>query len=532
MAHVMARIRPLTLTWILAMLLALSLTTGARAGTYVIDNCPAAPAPNGDSGPWTVFGSPQDSKGTCGGGAGDYIGPRGGFMNPATTDGVEVTVPPGSGITIHEAKVWWAVPHQISGADTFALASALTGGNGGGVGEFATPLEHRAFPDDFELASTTTTFILADYCSNDFNGQGCVFGAGANNDLQLFGAQLTLADPRLPGGSVTGGGLAGTGTLSGTQSLGYYAEDADSGVRLVQLLLDGQPVAQNDYIAKCPYTDFAACPVSESDALSWNTASASNGMHEIALRVTNAAGNVLNLDNHTVTIENQPIQTNGSIRGPRLANGESPCTGEQIALTVNGRTSARAVSYGTPVTVKGVLHCGSVPVRNAQVAIATVGAHSAAIDSAVQTAPDGSFSYKVPNGPDRALRFSYTAYSNDPGPSATAVATIRVRPRIALKIAPRQTSNGHTISWTGRVTGGPYPRQGVTLVVEVREGDRWRIFDQAVTNASGRFRYSYRFHATYEPTTYTFRVALPDTGAQGYPYAAGASNTIRVHVSP
>jgi hypothetical protein len=29
-----------------------------------------------------------------------------------------------------------------------------------------------------------------------------------------------------------------------------------------------------------------------------------------------------------------------------------------------------------------------------------------------------------------------------------------------------------------------------------------------------------------EPTTYTFRVALPDNGSVGYPYAAGSSNTV------
>jgi hypothetical protein len=130
------------------------------------------------------------------------------------------------------------------------------------------------------------------------------------------------------------------------------------------------------------------------------------------------------------------------------------------------------------------------------------------------------------------LRFSYTAYSNDPGPSATATAMIAVRPRITLRIYRRSTSNGHTIHWSGTISGGPYPHQGVTLDVEVREGRRWRIFDQTVAGRRGRFHYSYRFHATTEPTTYTFRVALPDTGAQDYPYTPGASNAVKVHVTP
>jgi hypothetical protein len=204
-----------------------------------------------------------------------------------------------------------------------------------------------------------------------------------------------------------------------------------------------------------------------------------------------------------------------------------------LELVVNGRRRPPIVTYGKTVTVRGVLHCGTVPIRGARVVIKTVsGPRSAAIDTSVQTALDGSFSYKVPTGPARQLRFSYTAYSDDPGPSASATAAIRIRPRIKLRIQPHDTSNGRAIYWAGTVAGGPYPPEGVALDVEVQEGRSWRIFDQVVANSKGRFRYSYRFHATGEPTTYTFRVALPHTGAQGYPYTWGASNSIDVHVTP
>lgn len=107
-----------------------------------------------------------------------------------------------------------------------------------------------------------------------------------------------------------------------------------------------------------------------------------------------------------------------------------------------------------------------------------------------------------------------------------------ISPRITLRIKPHRTSNRHTIYWTGTVAGGPYPAQGVTLDVEVQEGTHWKIFDQVVANGKGQYRYSYRFRLTEEPTTYTFRVALPDTGAQDYPYTHGASNTVKVHVDP
>jgi hypothetical protein len=504
--------------------LALVMAASAHAGTYVINDCPSAPTAPGDSGPWTVFGGPQADKGACGGGVGDWIGPMGGSMGAAGLDGVSIAVPGGSGITIREAKVWWSVPMSISGATTFALASTNTGT----VGTAATPLDRSITPDDFILPSSSTWFTLADYCSNDDAGQGCTFGGGENANLQLFGAQLTLSDNNLPAAAVTGGALAGSGPFTGTQSLAFNASEADTGVRTAQLLVDGTVVAQNDYLAQCPYTSFAACPTTRSDVISWNTSSVANGSHELALQITDAANNTTIVGSHTIT-------TSGAsgLSGPHIANGQSPCAGEALSLTVNGKTKPQTIPYGKTVTVKGTLHCGPVPVRGARILIATTGGPSrAAINSAVQSAQDGSFSYKVPKGPDRKLQFSYTAYSNDPRPSATATATLQVRPKITLKIKPHRTINGHTIHWTGTITGGPYPQQGVTLDVEVQEGTHWKIFDQTIANMKGRFRYSYRFHATEQPTTYTLRVALPDTGSQGYPYAPNSSNSINVHVNP
>jgi hypothetical protein len=510
------------------MLLVLVLAGRAHAGTYVINDCPSAPTSPGDSGPWTVFGGPQADKGACSGGSGDWIGPLGGSMGAGGLDGVQVAVPGGSGITIHEAKVWWSVPHQISGADTFAIASTNTGT----VGTAATPLDRSTTPDDFILPSSSTWFTLADYCSNDYYGQGCTFGGGENANLQLFGAQLTLSDNNLPAGTVTGGVLAGAGPVAGTQSLAFNASDADTGVRTAQLLSDGKVVAQMDYLAQCPYTSFAACPTTRSDTISWNTSSVANGPHELALRIIDAADNTTVVDDHAITLNNPPIGVNGGLRGPHIANGQ-PCAGEELNLQVNRKTKPPVIPYGKPVTIRGVLHCGTVPIRNARLTIATLGGpHSASINTSVQTALDGSFSYTVPTGPDRTLRFSYTAYSDDPGPSATATVNIAIAARIKLKITPRRSSNRHSIHWSGTIGGGPFPPPGITLDAEVRSGNHWRIFAQIITSREGSYHYSYRFHATTEVTTYTFRVTLPYTGARGYPYAVGASNPVNVHVTP
>jgi hypothetical protein len=512
--------------------------SSAYADTYAINNGPSAPLPNTEPGPWTVFGSSQRAKVTWDEGVAGYLAPRG-DMNPGSSAGVQVDVPSGSAITIREAEVWWYVPQQSGGATTFALA----GTNAGVVGEANTPWLMAA--NRMSLPGGTTQLILEDYCSNDDYGSGCSI-PGEANDLQLFGAQLILEDVTLPTGSVTGGVLAGSGTISGTEALAYSAEDNNSGIRSAQLIVDGVSVAENNFSAECPYTNFAACQTFESDTISWNTADVSNGQHEVALRITSAAGDTKTIDDHSVTVNNQPIHANSStITGTagnnnpntssqaHIANGD-PCISPVLELRINGKRNLPAVTFGTPVTVTGVLHCGTVPIASAQVAISTIGgAAASAIATSAQTGADGSFSYVVPTGPNRRLQFSYTAYSNDPLPSATATAVIAIRPHIVLLINKHHTRNGRTIKWTGTIAGGPYPHNGITLDLEVEEGNnQWLLFHQIVTESDGRFHYSYKFHATTEPTTYAFRVALPDNGSAGYSYTAGPSNTVDVHVRP
>ena len=375
-------------------------------------------------------------------------------------------------------------------------------------------------------------------------------GSGSlSSQYDVYAADIDLVDDTPPTVSDVGGPLVAGGTLSGQQAISFNASDGQSGVYGGSLVVDGHTVVsqildtnggacQSLNVTKDGLRSFEyaqPCKSSLSASLTLNTNLLAAGQHSLELIVEDAAGNKTIAYNGTITTSGPPqVGVNGSLtgRGPHVANGD-PCAGEALELAVNGNRKPPIVPYGKSVTVRGVLHCGTVPIRDARVAIATLGGPAgAAIDTSVQTGLDGSFSYKVPTGPDRTLRFSYTAYSDDPGPSATATAAIIISPLISLSIKPHHTSNRHTIYWTGKVTGGPYPQAGVTLDVEVREGRHWKIFDQVVANGKGRFRYSYRFHATEEPTTYALRVALPDTGAQGYPYTHGASNTVEVHVDP
>lgn len=320
---------------VLAVLATLALVSIAHAGSYVINDCPAAPVSNGNPGPWSIFGS-SGPKGGCGGGAGDYIAARGPSMGANTSDGVQVDT--SAGVTIREAKVWWAVPSALSGALNFAVAYA----NGAIISESTTPLQQTK--SVWVLPSHTTSLQLVNYCSASDGPNGCAYEGNVANHLLLYGSQLTLEDTNLPTGKATGGTLTGTGPLAGSQSIVYTATDQSSGVRAVKLLIDGTQAASNDYVARCPYEDFLACPASISDSLTWNTASVADGQHSLELVIENAAQNTTIAYTTTISTHNAPLNTSA----PTLSTSEAQA-GSPVIVQPGGWSApagAGPVTYG------------------------------------------------------------------------------------------------------------------------------------------------------------------------------------------
>jgi hypothetical protein len=505
------------------------LTASASAGTYTINNCPAAPGANGDPGPWIVFGAPQGYDGSCAGGLGDAIGPLGGSMAPGQLDGVQVVVPSGSGITLREAKLWWAVPHQISGADTFAIAADNTGA----LGEGATPLNRTGTPDDFTLPSTTTELTLADYCSNDDAGAGCVFGGGENPDLQLLGSELTLADSSLPAGAVSGGALVAGGTLAGAESLSYTAQDGSSGVRLVQLRVDGNTVAQKDYLASCSYTDFVACPPSVSDTISWNTAGVADGEHALEVIVQSAAQNTSVIYNATIHVQNAAkLSSLGALPGPggQLSGSGNP-NGARASDTANLQLgTARSIYrpfWQRALTLKGrLLDSQGQPIAAASLDVIQqlAGAAGPEVVGHARTRSDGTFDAAVAPGRSRTIEVAYRAFSGDGGYAAQAKITEAVGAGVKLKISPRRTNSVGAITLSGMVLG-PIPSRGVVVDLLVHYRGRWEPFRTPRTDAHGRFHVAYQFQGGVG--RFPFRAEVL-AGQADFPYAAGRSQVVNV----
>jgi len=558
----------------------LLVVASAHAGTYVINNCPSAG--NGNAGSWTVFGSPQNVKGTCSGGAGDYIGPRGGSMSPGDLAGVQIGAP--AGITIREAKIWWQVSHQVAGADTFAIAAD----NGGVVGESTTPLG-AGNPDTFVLSSTTTEITLANYCSNDDAGAGCTFGGGENNILELYGAQLTLFDSGLPSGSVTGGSLAGSGPLSGTQALAYNASDGGSGVRYVELILDGQSVAKNDYIAECPYQNFAACPASVSGTISWNTGAIADGQHELALRIVNAGGNSSIVDDHTITTHNSPtVTTPPTITGTPIIGqtltgipgtvSSNPGAGsvktagqwqrcDSAANNCVAIPGATGTSYNLTVADEGHTliyqetisnNAGSVVAQSA--AFGPVTASAAEKERAEKERAEKERTEKERVEREKAATSGSNGANGSPGAGGSGgTAAVDVfspgsnlgsvllgsaaKWTISLHVSPTKVRRHSRIELTGSVSTSPRPTEGKLIFLQARSLDtRWKgsghsrhrvsVFGKWVTfqefrakpNGSFSSAYTFRLGGNH---TYQFQAIAPAEGQYRNPTGTSTAVSVR-----
>jgi hypothetical protein len=125
-----------------------------------------------------------------------------------------------------------------------------------------------------------------------------------------------------------------------------------------------------------------------------------------------------------------------------------------------------------------------------------------------------------------ALRLEYRSHQNDTIPVATAALTLRVHAGITLRIAPRMTSIGRRIFFSGVLHGAPIPPGGKQLVLEARSGNEWIQFDTIRANARGHYRASYRFKFP-GPVTYKFRVL--SRYEADFPFLDGTSNVVGVH---
>jgi hypothetical protein len=138
----------------------------------------------------------------------------------------------------------------------------------------------------------------------------------------------------------------------------------------------------------------------------------------------------------------------------------------------------------------------------------------------------GDWKFRVPKGPSRTLTVGYRSRSKDP----SFAAQLQLQEKVAASVrlaAPKHAHPGRAFAFRGRLTGGYIPHGGALVSLEIYYGDEWREIALLNTTRRGTFVYRYTF-AAIGVATYRFRAQVP--AIVGYPFAAGASSPVHIHL--
>jgi hypothetical protein len=206
----------------------------------------------------------------------------------------------------------------------------------------------------------------------------------------------------------------------------------------------------------------------------------------------------------------------------------------QMTVGMSGRNgkvaSSKRLPYGRPARAVGRLTTRSgSPLAGAAVRVlsrpAVPGGDWSELAS-IGTEADGRFSYRLPVGSSRELRFEYGGSEKHlPSNAETAV---NVESKTTLRSSRHSVKGGGAVAFRGRVRGGPMPRAGKLIDLQAYYRGRWRTFALPRTDQRGRWKRRYKFGATSGLVRYRFRARVP--AEEGYAYLPGRSRTVGVRV--
>jgi hypothetical protein len=323
---------------------------------------------------------------------------------------------------------------------------------------------------------------------------------------KVFLSRIRLADREPPtfDAPPRGSLLDPAAPVKGERAVTVAARDFGGGLARVAILVDGEPIQDQPLepmSAACrePYTALVPCPTTGRATLLMNTTRVPNGVHQVTIALTDAAGN------RTVS---QPVRV--TFRNGGTANGINANRFARIEAWFKTKSLRRptsgTVSFGKTRRVVGRLLAPSgAPITGANLTVSTTarypGARSRQLGM-VQTDGKGRFRFRPPRGPSRTLRIDYRAFALDEAPAASADLALRVRAGVVLAIRPRRVGFGGRITFRGRLLGKPR-RDGaqVALYAVPRRGRGEVPVAFLRADALGRFRYAYRLQRTNAPFT-------------------------------
>jgi hypothetical protein len=479
----------------------------ARAGTYVAVEC--APGYN-HAAPDAVFARSSDhyvAGQACGiGGSGLQIR----HAADVTKGGrwATWTWRPPAGTVFTQIASQAHVDHDAGHKGNFTIV------DGSGTVHYRWPREGIFDAVDWAAGNDATAFSAQLGCYAGADGS-C--GASGSTHTYVRNLWFTFRDSVGPALRL-GGSLTQPGPKRGVHELAGAASDVGGGVWRWRLAVNGSPAGSReqscDLIPGSAARRFVPCPASAAQFFALDTSAPPfrPGANRVTLCVSDVGWPANELCRELAVQVESPCESSGSAPASELEVGFE-----------GGRAASRGAS-NKRVSVGGRLR-GAGPGSRVCV-LATPARPGASEYPEGEAVPDasGRFTYLVPRGPSRTLRF---VHRHD----RTLVErelrlAVRAHPR--LKVGPRsRLRNGQTVRFRGKLPG-PYAA-GRVVVLQARVGGRWQAFKTARTGPEGRFRARYRFRETSGRRLYLFRAIV--RAQAGYPYLGGKSAVRRVVVT-
>ncbi|MGZ4229698.1 MAG: hypothetical protein ACXVTC_26175 [Solirubrobacteraceae bacterium] len=199
---------------------------------------------------------------------------------------------------------------------------------------------------------------------------------------------------------------------------------------------------------------------------------------------------------------------------PKTVNDTSKRVRHGAATSVNGwvgTVNGNALA-GVPVRVMTAPDDGSL--RFTQAALVT-------------SAADGGWTARLPAGPSRLVQAIYDG-APTVEPAASAPANVIVPAFLRMRVRPRTTHWGSTITIRGQVRGGYIPPAGELVILHVGWGGGSTEIGHLYTDRSGRFRTRYTF--LRGNGTVTYRLWATSARETDYPYVPSRSRKVSVTV--
>jgi hypothetical protein len=365
--------------------------------------------------------------------------------------------------------------------------------------------------------------------------------------VEVLRSEILLTDMTPPAAGAASGSAVTFPTWQGTMTFAFPTTDDGGGVYQAVLDVDGQPVVAHtidDWGGRCVDTTPGQrvfryprpCLTSVDAVVAVDASALPAGDHDIALRVSDAAGNL-----RTVYAARKTIVAAGRTIGPGsplaergAANGDNAADAVRLtARWTRTRRSKLIGPFGRRQVIRGRLtDATGVGVRNARIELLTAIDHRVGqpIDKGgARTRGDGRFTIILPRDvSSRTLVLRYRSHANDTAAAAEHVLALKVQAGTRLTVMPRLATRGQTVRLRGRLVGRPLPVGGKVIELQARSpGQAWLTFRTVRTTRRGRFATSYTFRRS-GPALYEMRTRVRAT--DDYPFATGFSRVVRVRV--